>query len=73
MVNEYFVDQVQAANNSTADRWELRQSTRIIINTLRGQWNTLGSYKSLKSYITGETPVLDSNPAAKGWKFLFRL
>lgn len=37
MVNEYFVDQVQAANSSTADRWELRRSMRIIINTFRGQ------------------------------------
>lgn len=37
MMNEYFVDQVQAANNSTADWWKLRQSTRIIINTFRGQ------------------------------------
>lgn len=73
MMNEYFVDQVQAANNSTADWWKLRQSTRIIINTFRGQWNTPGSYKSLKSYISRETPVLDSNPAARGWKYLFRL
>lgn len=69
MGNEYFVDQVQPASNSTADWWELGQSTRIIINTFRGQWNTPGSYKSLKSYITAETPVLDSNPAARGWKF----
>ena len=37
MVNEYFDDQVQAANNSTADRWELRQSMGIIMNTFRGQ------------------------------------
>lgn len=37
MVNEYFVDQVQAANNFTADQQELVQSMRIIINTFRGQ------------------------------------
>lgn len=37
MGNEYFVDQVQPASNSTADWWELGQSTRIIINTFRGQ------------------------------------
>lgn len=27
----------------------------------------------VKSYISKETPVLDSNPAARGWGYLFRL
>lgn len=66
MENEYFVDQVQPANHATVHWWELGQSARIIINTSRKQLNTPGSYKSLKSYITAETPVLDSSPAAKG-------
>lgn len=34
MVNDCSVDQVQAADNSTADQWELRQSMRVILNTL---------------------------------------
>lgn len=66
MGNEYFVDQVQPANSATVHWWELGQSARIIINTSRRQLNTPGSYKSLKSYITAETPVLDSSPAARG-------